>query len=407
MLPRAFRRRTFLSLALFSATVSVAASQNSPDGHRRFYINDRIGIKILLPAEWQLTSEIKGPSNQPLIVTLGRPGILVQVTLTREVLEATPEIYKNLLKRNFSRQVEDYRELGEEKVTQGGLEGSKIAFSVKANNVTNRIWLLIFSKGNQHYWISAAAPEEYFDSYESTFQEMVDSVEFLGPASKAPSATEEAVGSARTYSGTTGQITYSPAAEVARLRERVAQSPDDYQAHMELANALDDSGDTDPAIAEYKVAIALNPVFPLAHGNLGASYIRKKDWKAAETELREAVRLAPDYFMAHFRLVYVLVWLDDLQGAFNEYREIIRIDQEQARSLMFQEFPALAQQPGVQQEIASAPTDAVAHLYIALQLIRLKKPCRSWIHQLDEVLRIAPRFAFAQQLRKEGRQGCK
>lgn len=411
MSPKGPLRFLFLLCCLFALAVSPAAPQGSPsagaEAAKRYYSNDRLGIKIVLPVNWELQQEVAGPPEQPLTVLLRLPGTLASVALAREVVEATPEIYERALRKTLAGHLEGYRELGEEKVSRAGLDGRRFVYGYKVNGVPLLSWMLIFSKGNNHFKIAAGAPEENFERYQSAFQEMLDSVELSDPATKAPSETESmASPTAPQYAGTTGRIATSPAAEVARLRARIAQNPNYWGDHMELGNALDDSGDTDAAIAEYKIALQLRSDAPQIHGNLGASYIRKENWDAAEAELREAVRLQPEYFLAYFRLVYVLEQKSDPEGAFRAYRELNRMDREQARALLFRDFPGVAQAPGAQQQIANSPPDAVAHFHIALELIRAKKACNVWMHELDEAVRLAPQFDFARGLRDDGRKEC-
>ncbi|MGH8611354.1 MAG: hypothetical protein ACREYF_04710, partial [Gammaproteobacteria bacterium] len=155
--------------------------------------------------------------NRPLVVILGRPGTVARVVLIREVLEASPETYKSLLKKSIGAQVEGYRELGEERVNRDGLDGSKVVLSFKADNVPSRSWLMIFSKATNHFRIGTQAPEEYFERYQSEFQQLFDSVEFSALA--PPSTTDP---TAVQYAGTSGRITTTPAAEVERSRAKVA-----------------------------------------------------------------------------------------------------------------------------------------------------------------------------------------
>ncbi len=154
----------------------------------RYYVNDELGVKILLPAEWEFVSEQKPSFGQAHSVVLGRSGTLARVSITREMLEATPELYRKLYEKKILEGTENYHKLSEEKVTRGGREGTKILLAVKERNINIRTWTEIFSRGREHFLIVAGVPQEYFDRYVDTFSEMMSSVQFLGFEEKLPAA---------------------------------------------------------------------------------------------------------------------------------------------------------------------------------------------------------------------------
>ncbi len=155
---------------------------------QRYYVNDELGIKILLPQEWELASEEKPSFARGQAVVLGRPGTLARVGLGREMLEASPELYKRLVEKHVIQATDNYRKLTEEKVSRSGLEGTKILCTATDHNIKVRYWVEIFSVENQHFRITAWAPEEVFDRYADTFSEMMSSVQFLGLGEKLPAA---------------------------------------------------------------------------------------------------------------------------------------------------------------------------------------------------------------------------
>lgn len=69
--------------------------------------------------------------------------------------------------------------------------------------------------------------------------------------------------------------------------------PGDVAAHLILGRALDDKGDWDGAIAEYREALRLNPNYDTVHNNLGIALGHKGDTDGAIAEYREALRLNP------------------------------------------------------------------------------------------------------------------
>ena len=147
----------------------------------RFYSNDRLGIKILLPPYWEVVEEKPQTSSKPLAVSLACPGGFGQVTLVREISGATPRGYIDAaIKGMFSHEREEYRVEVEEQITRSGMVGAKLTVRHKADNYWFRHWMLIFSSGKEHFRVVALTQEEFVDGYQPTFQRMLDSVEFLG-----------------------------------------------------------------------------------------------------------------------------------------------------------------------------------------------------------------------------------
>jgi tetratricopeptide (TPR) repeat protein len=75
---------------------------------------------------------------------------------------------------------------------------------------------------------------------------------------------------------------------------------------MNLGSALDDSGDAEGAMTEYKEAIRLDPKNATAHYNLAILYLKKKDDANAIAELRQAAKLSPDWPTPHLMLTNLL-----------------------------------------------------------------------------------------------------
>jgi len=88
---------------------------------------------------------------------------------------------------------------------------------------------------------------------------------------------------------------------------------------MNLASALDDSGQTNAAIAEYRESIRLRPNDAQAHYNLAISLGKQQDRQAALSELREAAKLEPTWPVPHIWLVTLLMGSDP-RGALEECR---------------------------------------------------------------------------------------
>jgi tetratricopeptide (TPR) repeat protein len=95
--------------------------------------------------------------------------------------------------------------------------------------------------------------------------------------------------------------------------------------HFHRGNALDDKGDVDGAIAEYREALRLRPDFAEAHYNLGVELRHKVDRNGAIAEYREALRLMPDFAEAHYNLGVELEAQGKRKEALEEYRKACQL----------------------------------------------------------------------------------
>lgn len=86
----------------------------------------------------------------------------------------------------------------------------------------------------------------------------------------------------------------NPSTRIAEWRKIVQDYPQAYAAHFHLALALDETGDTDGAIAAYRQAHDLNADHPVLRLNYAEALCRKGDYKTAVALLREALDQAPD-----------------------------------------------------------------------------------------------------------------
>lgn len=112
---------------------------------------------------------------------------------------------------------------------------------------------------------------------------------------------------------------------LAVLQRAVELSPEDAQAHGNLGNAWQDSGDYHAAIACYRRALALEPTFAEAAGNMGSALHAMGDASGAIDSFRHAVLLDPGYALAHANLADLLASMLDLEGAASHYRQAIAL----------------------------------------------------------------------------------
>ena len=116
-------------------------------------------------------------------------------------------------------------------------------------------------------------------------------------------------------SGSVAQATATP------MRE-------DPAAHVQLARRYLQQGNVGEAIAEYGVAIELDPGFAEAYVGLGDVYAREKDLERALESYERALEADPEHAKAHLGLGDVLVVLGEYDAAAFHYQIVVESDPE-------------------------------------------------------------------------------
>jgi tetratricopeptide (TPR) repeat protein len=117
---------------------------------------------------------------------------------------------------------------------------------------------------------------------------------------------------------------------IAEYREAIRLNPNSDLAHTHLGFALWEKGDWDGAMAEYREVLRLNPHDDAAHNNLGAALWQKGDTDGAMAEYREALLLNSSVAAAHYNLGLALGRKGDQQGALEEFRAAYLLDPNEA-----------------------------------------------------------------------------
>jgi tetratricopeptide (TPR) repeat protein len=120
-------------------------------------------------------------------------------------------------------------------------------------------------------------------------------------------------------------------AAIGEYREALRLNPNNDSAHYNLGLALDDKGDLEGAIAEYREALRLNPGNENAHNNLGSALYKKGNVDAAIAEYRESLRLNPENDSAHYNLGIALGAKGTLDAAVAETRAALRLNPNSAQ----------------------------------------------------------------------------
>lgn len=96
-------------------------------------------------------------------------------------------------------------------------------------------------------------------------------------------------------------------------------------AYFNRANALDDRGDVDAAIADYTASIKLKGDYVDTYLNRGLSYAKKKDYESAIADFNRAIALKPDAPRILFARSRAYEEKGDLQQALAGYEEVAKM----------------------------------------------------------------------------------
>jgi tetratricopeptide (TPR) repeat protein len=152
-------------------------------------------------------------------------------------------------------------------------------------------------------------------------------------------------------------------------RHAIATTPNNYIAHVNLAQALSQSGRFDEAIAECREALKIKPDFAAAHNNLGDALIQGKPGGgsvAGQNALDEAIghyraalQIKPDFMQARSNLGNVLLQKGQVDEAIAQFQKILEMDPHMAEA----EF-SLGQAFLQKREV----NEAIAHYQKALEI---------------------------------------
>ena len=172
-------------------------------------------------------------------------------------------------------------------------------------------------------------------------------------------------------------------------------SPDSAEMHQVMARELARHGDTDPAIANYRDAIKINPQLPGLHSELGDLLYRstEKNLQAqAEAEFKAALEVSPHDEKAQLSLGMIALKNADLKTALDDDSRALQLDPndtdactELAKVLVMMNQQEQAQQL-FERAVKIDPTNYVAHYRLA-SMYRQQGKTDEAKQQVDEYLK--------------------
>lgn len=113
---------------------------------------------------------------------------------------------------------------------------------------------------------------------------------------------------------------------IAQYREAIRLNPNFAEAYVNLGVALVKVGQMEEGIAAYHKALDIDPDLAAAHYNLGNAFGEQQQLTEAIAAYEQAIRIDPNYTKAYYNLGNAYVNLGELPLAISSYREAIRLD---------------------------------------------------------------------------------
>ena len=187
---------------------------------------------------------------------------------------------------------------------------------------------------------------------------------------------------------------------IAQYQMALQINPGSAEAHSNLGIDFFEEGKTNEAIAQYQMALQIDPGVPQARNNLGLLLHHQGRLDEAIDQYQKAVQINPDNADARYDLAMALQEKGRTDEAITQYQEALRIKPDNAEAL--NNFGAALQQKGrmdeaiacYQKAVQIKPGYADAQSNLERALLRQGRVDEAITH-FQEVLRIRPDFAEA------------
>jgi len=183
------------------------------------------------------------------------------------------------------------------------------------------------------------------------------------------------------------------------------------RGHLNLGQALEESGQPEAAITHYVAALKLQPHNPAAHNNWANALVDLNRPEEACPHFEEALRFKPNYAEAHFNYANTLVRLGRLDEAVGHYRTTVRLSPAHAKA-HYNLANALALLGRLPEAVESyqaaarlAPDNAAVHCNLGNALMQWRHASEA-AAEYEIALRLDPRNAEAARNLQLARQAA-
>ncbi|HUI05468.1 MAG TPA: tetratricopeptide repeat protein [Verrucomicrobiae bacterium] len=188
--------------------------------------------------------------------------------------------------------------------------------------------------------------------------------------------------------------------EIAMRFSAVAKLPNDPLARYSLGVALEKTGRTQEAIAQYEQALRINPNIAEVHNNLGLALAETGRTQEAVGHYEQALRINPDSAETYNNLAIALVGLGKLPAAVDLFEQALQIKPDFAEA-HYNLGKALRQSGKIEEAIGQyeaalgiRPEYAEAHYNLGNAFLQVGR-IDDAIGQYEQALRLKPNYAEA------------
>lgn len=126
--------------------------------------------------------------------------------------------------------------------------------------------------------------------------------------------------------------THIYANQVTLWSDTIAKNPDCWLAHNNLGAAINEMGQVDSSIVQFRKSIELNPRYPDAHNNLGYALHRKGKADEAIIEFQQSISLDPGFAMPYCNLAVALLLQGQIEESITNVKNAIRLKPDYAEA---------------------------------------------------------------------------
>ncbi len=119
---------------------------------------------------------------------------------------------------------------------------------------------------------------------------------------------------------------------------RLEYAPDDAAAHLDLAQALGESGDEAAARPHYEAALALDPDDAATQYNVGVTMVNAGDVEGGIVHIERAIELQPVYPLAYKNIGFAYARIEAYQKAVDAFEKYLEQEPEAADAAQIRDF---------------------------------------------------------------------
>ncbi len=186
-------------------------------------------------------------------------------------------------------------------------------------------------------------------------------------------------------------------------QQTLEKNPNSWMAHNNLGNLLLQKGEVEPALAEFRAALAIRPNYAEAHNNLGNTLLQQGHIDEALPHLQRAVEIKPIFADADNNLGNALMQKGRGDEAIEHYQRALRAnpDYAQAHSGFGVALAQMGRMDEARVQLVRAaeiqPDSVDAHFNLANLYQQTGRMAEAILH-LQKVLEIRPGMPMAQNM---------